>query len=203
LKISRFVALAAIAAALLSASYSSAATIISYTGPSGGSASMENGATTRAVSWIQSDPFANVSINAVISCAQGGTAYLTTQIGPGTSVANQIASAPFPSTPAFTDTNLFSGLTLPAGTYYLVINVNTAGGWDTTSSATTTTAPGVSGNGFYVNADTNAYPPAETYSANSIILLYSVTGTLVPEPSTAIAFLVGGGMLGALAWRKK
>ena len=50
-------------------------------------------------------------------------AYLTTQIGPGTTLANEIVSATTNVAllvSAATEVPLFTNLTLPAGTYYLV-----------------------------------------------------------------------------------
>lgn len=75
------------------------------------------------------DPNGNGSTHTAI-----GTAYLTTRIGPGTTTANQLASVPFSVTGIDTPvlTTLFSGLTLGAGTYYLVLSSppNESAGWE-------------------------------------------------------------------------
>jgi hypothetical protein len=55
-----------------------------------------------------------------------GQAYLMTAIGPGTTVASQAATAPFfvPGTLVTpTSADLFSGLSLGPGTYYLLLTV--------------------------------------------------------------------------------
>lgn len=83
--------------------------------------------------WSQTDLYSNVSVKAELDgngTAINGTAYLMTQVGPGTTTANQIASADFAVTalPFGPDlTTLFTGLTLGPGTYYLIITAS--GGW--------------------------------------------------------------------------
>jgi hypothetical protein len=192
-------ALGAIVAAFLIASHSTAVTVISVTGPVTGVTGLGPNQTL-ATSWIQSDAFANVSINATLGGLQGtgtanGIAYLMNSIGPSTTVANQIASAPFTSTDVFTDTNLFSGLSLPAGTYYLVLHSENNAFWDNTSSPTTTAAPGVSANGVYIANNNNIYPPSDTFVSDTRNFLFSVTGSAVPEPATS-ALLALGAFLG-------
>jgi hypothetical protein len=58
-----------------------------------------------------------------------GTAYLMTQIGPGTTSAQQEASDNFAAASGISLTNLFSGLTLPPGLYYLVVTSSSLGAW--------------------------------------------------------------------------
>jgi hypothetical protein len=89
-----------------------------------------------ATGWTQTGTYQNVSVAALLDTLQdpaSGTAFLVDSIGAGTTVANQIAVAPF-SVPAFVSpfsssfTTLFSGLTLGPGTYYLVLTGTSSSG---------------------------------------------------------------------------
>jgi len=184
-------------------------TVISVTGPqAGGFGFGMNTTGSVAASWIQSSAFTGVSIDAVLvanSTATIGTAYLTNQIGPGATVANQIASAPFTfPTGSPADTNLFSGLILPAATYYLVLTTASNGFWEFTNSETVTTAPGTSFNSDYFSTRNNAYPPASNFNSGDAGFLFSVTGTAsVPEPSTLALLLISGGTLAGITLRRR
>jgi hypothetical protein len=175
-------------------------TIISVTGPQdGGYGFGSTGSGSVGASWIQSSAFTGVSIDAVLGSnfsGTTGTAYVTNQIGPSATVANEIASAPF----AFpvggaADINLFSGLTLTAGTYYLVLSTTGNGFWEFTNNQTVTTAPGVSFNSDYLSTSNNAYPPASNFNPTNAGFLFSVTGTSVPEPSTVTFLLLSAGVV--------
>ena len=87
--------------------------------------------TAFATGWTQTGSYQSVSVSALIfggQHAESGTAYLVDAIGARTTVADQIASAPFsvPVGSAFSSpfVTLFSGLTLGPGTYYLVLTGN-------------------------------------------------------------------------------
>jgi hypothetical protein len=70
-----------------------------------------------------------------VSSGAAGAAYLTTQWGDGTTVADQIAAATFNApTGASLPITVFSGLTLPANVYYLMIfsDPDSEIAWDTT-----------------------------------------------------------------------
>jgi hypothetical protein len=125
------------------------------------------------VSWNQANAYNSVSIsfsgNGTVSTATG-TAYLTTLMGPGTTMADEIASAAFsapagPSSPI----SLFSGLNLFAGSYYLMVFADPGSqiAWDATNSPSTTLGTGVTLNfptadGEYFSGDGAyaPYPPA-------------------------------------------
>src|SRR5271156_811648 len=104
------------------------------------------------ISWTQTGSYTDVTISAFLSSLGGsdgtGTVYLTDQIGPGTTVANQIAETTV-SGLAFgpaTATTVFSGLDLGPGTYYLVTANNLGGGglgWNVYNGAAA--IPGISG----------------------------------------------------------
>jgi hypothetical protein len=190
----------------------SAVTIVSVTGRLDGGRGLFAGPVsgqTIATSWIQSDTFTDVSITASVGTltfpAATGTAYLMNKIGPGATVANEIASAPFTALPGsdFTNPNLFIGLNLSGGTYYLVLFSGNQSFWGHSDLSTTTTAPGVVFNGDYVANGISAYPPAGIFLSDTEHFLFSVSGTEVPEPSTMLAPALGAAVIGGLRLRRR
>jgi hypothetical protein len=152
--------------------------------------------------WSQTSLYNNVSVSAELDGVGStitGTAYLVTQVGSGTTSANQIMSADFTvSTLPFEPdlTTLFSGLTLGPGTYYLVITAS-GGGWEISDpSATSVMAPGVTlvaGN--YTTNPGNvdqSYPPDDAFSSapESSNLEFVVS---TPEPP--VSALLGFGLI--------
>jgi hypothetical protein len=105
-----------------------------------------------SVGWSQTGTYTNVSISADVNITGSpgdppvkptdtGHSFLTTQVGAGTTVANQIASGTFAGTSDWASNphpnwiTLFTGLTLGPGTYYLTLDTTGyGGGWrvDTT-----------------------------------------------------------------------
>jgi hypothetical protein len=182
-----------------------------------------------AASWTTTSAYSNVSIAAEVECVVCGipstiTAYLTTAIGPSETVADQIAT--------YTDTvstgvgvppeldTLFSGLTLGAGTYYLVLangtadtevpNPDPSGNVDfwygnIGPGEAISTATGVAYNGDKVTdwpfgCCNSSNPPANTFSNfGDLGLNFQVTGDPgsgsppppVPEPSSISLLLIG------------
>lgn len=146
--------------------------------------------------WSLGNTFDNVTITAEIDPGTGsglsGTAYLMTQIGPGTTVADQLGTATFTASgAAFTAqlNTLFTGLTLGPGNYYLVLSSPDGLGWEAADpGASVVTAPGVS----LLSLDSTfpnppaGYAPAGDFSSplgNNPE--FTVTGSLVspvPEP---------------------
>lgn len=168
-------------------------------------------------SWTSSFAFNNVSIFGEVSGDLGSTitAYLTTQVGPGTTVANQVASATI--TPPSTETPgvlLLSGFNLGPGTYYLVLSGpatgNTISDWYAYDTPTYTTAPGVSA-GTDGLANVIGGTPNVTYAPASVFdtgpsLSIEVTGTQVvsaPEPRSGHQLVIGIGLLGCLVFRRR
>ncbi len=137
------------------------------------------------------------------------TAYLMDQIGPGTTTANQIASVTFTPTTVFETDTLFSGLNLPAGSYYVVVTGNSSNnqGWaynnssdtlqegPTITSAYTGVVNVIAGNS---HGTENAYAPASTfYNTTSQITSYGqsllVSTSAAPEPASLA--LVGASLV--------
>src|ERR1017187_5354835 len=120
--------LAALLVTLTAASLN-AVTIVATSGPDGGCLFANSGQALR-VSWTSLQAYSNVSISVRLRTSspsgapppQTSIAYLTSASGPGTTVAKQIATAVVTATSeAYQAYSLFTGLTLPAGTYYLVL----------------------------------------------------------------------------------
>ena len=131
------------------------------------------------VSWTQTGTFSNVTIQANLSSSSGtatGNAYLTTQVGAGATVAQQVATTSIStSNPASSgvSTPLFSGLTLGPGTYYLVVSgVNL--GFGTSASSVTVVGTGVTANpDAAVFSAAAPFPPASTFFNKGQGVLFS------------------------------
>jgi hypothetical protein len=174
--------------------------------------------TALTASWTQTVATTNTTIGAILTGLPGaqGQAYLTTALGPGTTVADQIAAAIF-TPPLITDianltsapvTTLFTSLNLNPGTYYLVFTGLTSEFvyWlgDTQGVSVTTAAGFTVGPQQYAAAA--SYPPA---SSNFMTLgsgregdyqIFNVDGTPVPLPPTFL--LLGSSLLGLVGWRR-
>jgi hypothetical protein len=200
--------------ALFLASQSSGATVVSVSGTTFteipvGAVSGGNGQVL-AASWSSTTSFTGVTISALLTTEifggnptgdVTGQAYLMTAIGPGTTVASQIATAPFLVSSTFvtpTNVTLFSGLTLGPGTYDLVLD-NPANSprfyWVTSSPTTVTVAPGTTHLPDSITGNKDLiYAPASPFaqSTRSDSLEFTVTGTAgAPEPATFSMFALG------------
>jgi len=198
--------------ALTADSGRSQSTLISVSGPPDTTHQYEGGLAVGGdllgVSWTTTSAFSNVNISIALDGNSGatGTAYLTTKIGPGTTIANQIASTSFAFPSISTLAPVFTGLNLGAGTYYLLVRqtangVNGNGVWEGTPSPNLTLAPNVTANGEYWSYNSvQSFAPASSFSEGfTTYFEYRVTGLPVPEPSTACLILFGGGVA---VWRR-
>ena len=162
-----------------------------------------------AMGWTATSDYVNVAISADIESTaanqQTVTAFLTTQVGAGTTIADQVATTTIPIAPgtsAFRD--LFSGLALPSGEYWLtLISSDTTVcfwcgspeiGWESRNAATPTLDAGVTWLGYW-GGTPGAYPPAFTSLSNGGLQMeMSVTGDLgsgVPEPASTTLLALG------------
>jgi hypothetical protein len=183
-----------------------AATIISVTGPVTDGGAIQEGQSLGS-SWTQTTGYSNVVVSALLSedtfclidCpAITLTAYLTTQIGPGTTAADEIThdTVAF-SGGSYADRNLLTIPLLSPGTYYLTLFSSDAPGavWAEAIPPNVSLDTGVSRNQDFYMSGPVGYPPANAVLRPPIAgdFQFSVTGTAIPEPSTTT--LMGAALL--------
>jgi hypothetical protein len=184
-----------------------------------------------STSWSESNSYTDVSITALVNSPSIGgppsaTAYLTTRIGPGTTVMDEVARAAFavplelpvcsPTGSCGANVTLFSGLSLGPGDYFLTMGPPTDGnvGWFPAIDPTVIEDSGVT-LGSCVAAFSSAiapYPPTSAFGPpgtcgsgpdnTSFVMIFAVTGTAenaVPEPAPVA--LIGCGALSLLIGR--
>jgi hypothetical protein len=156
------------------------------------------------VSWSQGSEYTSVTISAQLEALGGttqtGEAYLTTALGTGTTTNDEVASVAFSFPASQSYVTLFSGLDLPAGTYYLsLVDTSSSGGagWIVSKSPTVQSGNGDSFYQEYLFATPPAtyFPSTAVTVANDTPPNFSVTGTEVPEPSAGLCFALSGGLL--------
>ena len=198
---------------LFSALSADAATIYASVGDSDGGRYIVNTTGGKGIHWTSTVGFTNVSIavNEWSYFTEQATLYLTNAIGTGTTVANEIASTTFtfylkaaPTVPT-PETTLLSGLTLPAGNYYLTMvglgNSNSSG-WECCSSSDTS-APGVTIDQSYSSSGSSGYAPSWGVGFGNYPLVFSITGdSAAPEPGSEILSLFGIAALAYAARRR-
>jgi len=183
------------AAALLAASYISGygATIVSVTGSVTGGPGLGTAPRQQigAVAFSAPVPLVNADIEVTLNVlsAETITAWLTNQIGPGTTAANVIASDTFsPGTLGDSQYAALPPISAAAGTYYLVlaaVGASNEVGWDSTDT------PVITGIGTYISSqsasETAPFPfgPAGDFTPEAQTLLFQVSSstTAVPEPA--------------------
>src|SRR5262249_16304858 len=128
------------------------------------------------------------------------TIYLTNQIGPGTTAANEVAPPVLISglTSSFVVRTLYSGIALPPGTYYLVLYTThiSPNSMSPEGSSNPVLTPGGGGTAVGGGASTMpaAYPPASTvplfFPGNIFV---TVTGTQSTSQTYYFSQLAFGG----------
>jgi hypothetical protein len=202
--------------------------IISATAPPALSTGI-GGSSLVSTSWSQSGAYADVTITALVNSlivgeSPSATAYLTTEIGPGTTATDEIAHSAFTvptqlpvcspsSCGAFV--TLFSGLTLGPGDYFLTMGPPTGGlsavGWFPAINPTVVEDIGVTQGPcvFASGTEVAPYPPASAFGSalgvcgRDDVMNFTVTGaaaTSAPEPVAAI--LIASGALFLLIIRR-
>lgn len=173
------------------------------------------------VSWTSTNSYdyvsVSVSLGQVSAPAVTGTAYLTTQIGAGTTAASEVGRANFTfPNPTGGTVQLFNNLSLGPGTYFLVLYSTSAigGGWSVASPPTQITDNGVTigGSGYFYDPGYAAvfgpfpYAPVVPFSPlfSPEALVFSVDGSPtspgnVPEPSCI--YLTGFAVAIGALWR--
>ena len=188
---------------MLGATAASAATIITEVSPTQGVV----GGTTVAFGWNQTIAYNNVLISMDLATNNGSgstvSAFLTSQIGPGTTIAEQLATQVVVVAPGSATYNLFSGLSLGPGNYF--VTVDPADGVTGILGGGAPVAPtlglGVTSLGeFTMGAD--IYPPAGTAAEATFGLRFNVTGEIVPEP-TSIGLLATGAIFVVGVYRRR
>jgi hypothetical protein len=167
------------------------------------------------VSWSQTRSYSNVAISVVLNATQSGytaDAYLMQGSLPQP-VANQVAHSTLSLIPGGALYTFFSGLTLAAGTYSLVLDSFTAQpdtvGWLYTKSPTIVEDTGATLASALLDSMPNptsqpSYPPSYPFfiSRNSIGYLEYTVVSSVPEPSSFI--MVGiAALVGVASWRMR
>ena len=144
--------------------------------------------------WYQNAQYNNVTITAPLEdnssggpiAGVEGTVYLTNKIGPGTTVANLVAP-PVPVsglTNTFTVRTLFTGLSLPPGTYYLTFRSTNSNplsmSMEGSSTPTLTLGTGVLDLGGDGQITSDPFPPATAVTLSPPGNLFvTVTGDLI------------------------
>ncbi|HWA24148.1 MAG TPA: hypothetical protein VG734_00635 [Lacunisphaera sp.] len=178
-------------AAMLAAAIAPANTVVSTDGNFDGWIVLYAGQAF-GVSWTQSVAYENVSISANLTAfgrsSETGRAFLTTSLGPGTTVANQVANASFTFPSVENDVVLFSGLNLSAGQYFLSLvgnSPNWGSGWITSFPPTVETdAAATLGSSYGFSSPGLSFLPASGVYDGGSVPNFSVTGTPVPDSAT-------------------
>lgn len=175
-----------------------ATTIVSVTGPADGQQTVLL-AQIIGSSWSQTANYVDVNIVAQTGGDCGlsgrgpcGAMYLTNAIGPSATPSNVIASTSLQTFRSSGLNTIFTGLTLPANTYYLLLfngSTETEPYWATSSAPILATDTGVSPTGSFITASGGSdylFPPGSAVTSLNANLEYTVTGTpaAIPEPSS-------------------
>lgn len=202
-----------LAASLLCATRLQADPIVSVTAPPALSTLISSDAVV-STSWSASNAYTDVSIAVLVNSSLVGetptaNAYLTSRIGPGTTVNDEIAHTQFTvpvqlpvcsSNSCGAMVTLFSGLSLGPGDYFLTLSSTATSspvvGWFPALDPIVVTDAGVTLGASFLGSAVAAYPAASAFGTYPFAMQLVVTGepaTAIPESPTAI--LIGLGVL--------
>lgn len=188
---------------LVVATAASAAPITAVTDDGSSSFAVANAGDGLAISFSLLENLQNVSIRAPVDCVGcTGQVFLTNAIGIGTDLTNLVDLFSFAS---LASQVLFSGLDLPAGTYYLGFGVESGfATWGTSASPSVlNTSQGEIGLQFAAAPIEAAFVPASDFIAllSGNAMLFAVDAELataagsVPLPASAALLAAGLGLL--------
>ena len=155
------------------------------------------------VGWYQPDTYTDITIQLPISgfgLVPSGTIQLIDRLGPGSGPQDVIAT----TTVSFFGSSVvaFSGLTLPAGYYNIVVSNATGAYWETVDAlAQYTVGPGIELLPPHTGTGHGPFPPADIQDVRAVGLSFNVTGNLIPEPS-AVALIAAATAAHALRRRR-
>jgi hypothetical protein len=175
-------------------------------------------------SWTQTTTSTGTAISAIVRMLDSspGHAWLTNQVGPGTTVANVLASADFiaPTINNVGDlstapyTTLFTGLSLAAGNYFLVLRgpdsifVNSYEWLGDFTGVGANTAPGFTVGPYGFSGGFSGPPPAAFMPASTFTpgdagtyFFYRVESVATPLPGSVL--LLGSGLLSLVGIRRR
>jgi len=157
-----------------------------------------------AAGWSTPVPLQDVRITALLTNGlappASGTAFLTTSIGPGTTLAQLVAqtAVTVSCSVCLQEVTLFTGLNLPAGTYWISFTKPSDSflSWALSNPAVISTSAGAQYLGFaYLNGGYDPFPAGNSFlippDPDIWTLGYDFSVTTVPEPASLYLFIAG------------
>jgi hypothetical protein len=143
------------------------------------------------VSWTQPTPHDDVTITADLTAfgqsGETGRAFLSTVLGPSATLADEVANTPFTFPTAVDDLTLFTGLDLPAGTYYLSLvgdSPSFGSGWVYSDTPDVVTNFGATiGESYGFASPGLTYLPSSPVYDGGLVPNFSVSTPTVPDAS--------------------
>jgi hypothetical protein len=209
-----FLSVSLVAAALVASAGQARADVLIDIAPPSSNASSVTLTQANAIGFSLAADYFDVLIEAsLVSTTTGntGTAFLTTAVGAGTTAGDVVASTTFNFAQVgnvsadVSFVQLFSGLSLSAGSYFLVFGppLTGTGAISLNPSATYVTDPNATVDGMFFSAGSNlnpAFTPASTFVASGLGNRFFRVEGVIPAPAS-VAMLGFGGL--AMARRRR